>query len=673
MKNNTVVKITRGASSKIDKLGIVTNIAGIGANQGKVEVEIAGMGKSWYDRTHLEIVEFKTKVGDRVEITYVPGAITNVLLEQAGVVVEAPAIKANSIEVGVKLDDGQTIKWLESNLIVIESTVDGGQKLETETLELSNSVSSASKLPSYIDLIIRDGKTFALVKDLKKHPLNDLIYDDHNIEKLLAEIKASGWVEALMITPDGKTISGNSRLECCKQLAIAEVEVRVREFKDEIEEIDAFLLANSYRIKTNEELIREGLLREEVEAKKAAKREKAGVKIQHREVNWPHGSQNNQNKRHPQSRDIVAEAIGISPRTYSRGKKVIQAIDELKSNSRTGAAKSLKKSLNNKSVYSAYNQLADLRKINNAIASYQENNQLDRAEDLKLLLDNHSITEATIELESYVRDDRKTEANFQHLDIVRIKSKEHQGEWAILDVYDEDKLSAEVLTVTGEIQVLLVNLEKIELSEEQKQYARQLMPRLQAASYNLQGKGEPYAYQTIQYILKKPIPELSALEEKFLQNIEDLAMDSKSSEQMANISSSEEKEVINKIDSKLALNNFISSLEYTGLDRIRAVARSIANNKADAPYLRSPQICRAHQAGEVIVEAAIALVDNEEQLIPILEAYKLKYPNAIQQLCCNKLNQSSNVSDDSNPEGKVIQFENYFNTDTKDRENINNA
>ncbi len=101
-------------------------------------------------------------------------------------------------------------------------------------------------------------------------------------------------------------------------------------------------------------------------------------------------------------------------------------------------------------------------------------------------------------------------------------------------------------------------------------------------------------------------------------------------------------------NSNLALNNFINSLEYTGLDRIRAVARAIASNKR-----------------EVVVEAAVALVDNEDKLIPILEAYKLKYPNAIQQLCCSELNQSSNVSDDSNPEGKIIKFENYNNANYK--------
>ncbi len=109
----------------------------------------------------------------------------------------------------------------------------------------------------------------------------------------------------------------------------------------------------------------------------------------------------------------------------------------------------------------------------------------------------------------------------------------------------------------------------------------------------------------------------------------------------------EEKDV-NRIDSNLALNNFINSLEYTGLDRIRAVARAIASHK-----------------GEAVVEAAVALVDNEEQLVSILEAYKEKYPNAIQQLCCSELNQSSNSSDDSNPEGKIIKFENYNKTNYK--------
>ncbi len=117
-------------------------------------------------------------------------------------------------------------------------------------------------------------------------------------------------------------------------------------------------------------------------------------------------------------------------------------------------------------------------------------------------------------------------------------------------------------------------------------------------------------------------------------------------------------------NSNIALDNFIKSLKYTGLQQIKVVARAIASHKADAPYLRSPQICRAHQAGEAVVEAAVALVDNEDKLIPILEAYKEKYPNAIQQLCCSELNQSSNVSDNFSPQGKIIELGNYNNKNT---------
>ncbi len=105
---------------------------------------------------------------------------------------------------------------------------------------------------------------------------------------------------------------------------------------------------------------------------------------------------------------------------------------------------------------------------------------------------------------------------------------------------------------------------------------------------------------------------------------------------------------LNIANSNIGLDNFIKSLKYTGLEQVRTAARAIASSKR-----------------EVIVEAAVANVDSQEQLIPILEAYKLKYPNAIQQLCCNELNQSSNISDDSNPEGKIINFENYSkNADT---------
>ena len=497
-----------------------------------------------------EIPRAKTQIGDRIRITSVPFGVSNLSVGIEGETIASPEIINDFVQVKVKLDDGRIVTWKESNLEIIEDVPPTEEVKKTE-----------------IDLINRDGKLYAKVKDLRKHPLNDKIYDSHNIERLCAEIKASGWIEALVITPDGKTISGNSRLECCRKLNKEEVEVRVREFKNEDRRpergdrrisggdlerkrpennfktdssnskfrennankklshlrsptspasVEAFLLANSYRVKTNEELIREGLLREEVESRKAALRQKAGVKVQHLEANWPQGSQDNQDKRNPQSRDVVAKTLGIGARTYSRGKKVVEAIESLKSENKLGAAKQLKKTLNNKSFNAAFNQVNDLEKIKGAIESLKKTNQNDASDILENILKNHSIKDGIEQMNEWQKDYKRRMSNFQHLDVVRIKSEEQKGEWGILDVYDEEKLTGVVMTVLGELQVQLVNLERIELNDQDKKAAYDLMIRLQRSSYQLQGKNEPLAHQIIQYIAKKQSPDLSILEEVYL-------------------------------------------------------------------------------------------------------------------------------------------------------------
>ena len=452
--------------------------------------------------------ENKTQIGSRIKITSVPFGITNLSVGIEGETIAAPEIINDFVQVKVKLDDGRIITWKENNLEVVEDVPPTEQNQKTK-----------------IELINRNGNLYAKVKDLRKHPLNDLLYDSHNIDSLCAEIKSSGWIEALVITPDGKTISGNSRLECCRRLNKEEVEVRVREFIDEIEETEAFLLANSYRVKTNEELIREGILREEVKKKKAAIRQEAGVKVQYLEANWPQGSQDNQDKRNPQSRDVVAKTLGIGARTYSRGKKVVEAIESLKSENKLGAAKQLKETLNNKSFNAAFNQVNDLEKIKGAIESLKKTNQNDASDILENILKNHSIKDGIEQMNEWEKDYKRRTSNFQHLDVVRIKSEEPKGEWGILDVYDEEKLTGVVMTVLRELQVQLVNIERIELSEKDKKSGYDLMIRLQRLSYQLQGRNEPIAHQIIQYVAKKQNPKLSVLEEVFLLAIEVFLID----------------------------------------------------------------------------------------------------------------------------------------------------
>ena len=108
-------------------------------------------------------------------------------------------------------------------------------------------------------------------------------------------------------------------------------------------------------------------------------------------------------------------------------------------------------------------------------------------------------------MNTWERERRKKEAKLSHNDVVRIKGKEHQGEWAILDIYDEDKETGIIQTVLGDFHEQLVNLEKIQLSSEEKTEARLLMERLQQASYQLQTMGESLGIKSFKTYLKSLI------------------------------------------------------------------------------------------------------------------------------------------------------------------------
>ena len=133
--------------------------------------------------------EIKTKIGSRIKITSVPFGITNLSVGIEGETIADPEIINDFVQVKIQLDDGEIITWKESNLEVVEDVPPTEEVRKTK-----------------IELINRNGKLYAKVKDLRKHPLNDKIYDSHNIDSLCAEIKASGWIEALVITPDGKSL-----------------------------------------------------------------------------------------------------------------------------------------------------------------------------------------------------------------------------------------------------------------------------------------------------------------------------------------------------------------------------------------------------------------------------------------------------------------------------------
>ena len=456
-----------------------------------------------------------------------------------------------------------------------------------------------------IELIERNGKTYAKVKDLRRHPLNDLIYTKANVERLLSQIKSKGWIKTLTIKPDGTIVSGNSRYECAEILSWEEVEVEVEEFEFKWQEVTRLLMENDYRLKTRVENGREGLVWEWSEKEEAAERRRA---TQNNKSNVDEGAdvsnltlQTEKSTKKGKARDFAAKQVDLKPINYQKIKKVIVAADRLDAENRKGAAKRLLDTLNNKSTDAAYKQIKELDRVKNKIASLKGNEQLKEAQELNTILKNHNIKEAVFLMDTWERERRKKEAKFQHNDVVRIKGKEHQGEWAILDIYDSDKDTGIIQTVLGDFHERLVNLEKIQLSDEEKAAARQLMERLQNASYSLQTQGRSLGHKIIQDLLKKPHPLLNDFEESMLQTIENL----NTNKELKDLPAEE-------INTNSVLNSFLKNLDRFGIEDIRVIARAIASRKQEA-----------------IVEATINLADSEDKAKQIVQVLLQKYPNAI--------------------------------------------
>jgi hypothetical protein len=83
------------------------------------------------------------------------------------------------------------------------------------------------------------------------------------------------------------------------------VDCLVKKYKDQNEELIDLITFNMYRLKTNEQKIREGIMLEEI----------------YREEQGSYGKP---------IRDVIGEKMGISGRSYADGKDVVQKIDEFK-------------------------------------------------------------------------------------------------------------------------------------------------------------------------------------------------------------------------------------------------------------------------------------------------------------------------------------------------------
>jgi len=189
---------------------------------------------------------------------------------------------------------------------------------------------------------------FVNPRDLTPHPRYAGIYGDIDAGELTEQIRASGWMRPLTITPKNVIVGGHRRWKAALELDWPEVPVAVHQFRDRNAELEVLLGENAIRDKTREQKVREANAWKPIETEKARERQLAGVSPLDDD---PFGSRGN-------VRDILAKRVGLgSGVTYTKAAKVVRRIDaELKAG-RCDRAEGWRIALNRGSVQGAYSLL----------------------------------------------------------------------------------------------------------------------------------------------------------------------------------------------------------------------------------------------------------------------------------------------------------------------------
>ncbi len=80
------------------------------------------------------------QLGQRVRINYVPGAVTNVVVGETGVVVDTPRVILGKVDVKLLLDDGRKLVWKLENMEPIQEEEETKETEPTEAIAEAVSV-----------------------------------------------------------------------------------------------------------------------------------------------------------------------------------------------------------------------------------------------------------------------------------------------------------------------------------------------------------------------------------------------------------------------------------------------------------------------------------------------------------------------------------------------------
>jgi ParB-like chromosome segregation protein Spo0J len=161
--------------------------------------------------------------------------------------------------------------------------------------------------------------------------------DMGDIAALARSIRDVGLIQSIPITPDGRLVAGERRLVAVKELGWQEVDVHVvANMDDALAVLRAEHDENTCRKDfTPSEAASIGMAIEALEKPKARERQKAGSKKGGKTAGKGRPKQGSGKLPEPcsppaannQTRDKVAEAVGMSGRTYEKAKRVVEAAE----------------------------------------------------------------------------------------------------------------------------------------------------------------------------------------------------------------------------------------------------------------------------------------------------------------------------------------------------------
>ena len=166
---------------------------------------------------------------------------------------------------------------------------------------------------------------FVAPATLKPHPLNVAIYGEDGYQDLVESIKELGVLQALYVTSKNTILSGHRRWRAAMAAECPVVPIIRMDYTDELDERQAIIEHNRYRIKTGLQLWREGQELDKIGEEKGRQNKAHGLTAPGRTLldKSPKALPHN-------TREIVATTIGLgSGRQWDRLQEVAQKAPEL--------------------------------------------------------------------------------------------------------------------------------------------------------------------------------------------------------------------------------------------------------------------------------------------------------------------------------------------------------